>query len=461
MRQFSEACEEGACVIHVHVTEEDLRSFAAGTLDLARRRHVLSCLLSQCPRCRDIASRPTGEGSELYPPSSYDGIFARLLAKAPAFFERIQAEHAARERFLALVRPLNLSVDQILDRLMDEAVPARARADVLMALSFEQRAKDPGKMLMLALVARLIALNLPKSDAGAEYSPKEIADLQARAWGELANAYRVTEDHPGAENALSEAEAALSQGTGDLMIHARLLDVKASLRTDQRLFEEADDLLASAHTLYLEVGETHLAARAQISRGIGFRYDGRCAEAVAVLREAVGLLDSDRDPQLLAVGRQALLDAMTAKGDYAEAAEIYLKSGLREAFAGEPLNRLKVRWLEARLLAGLGKHRRAERAFAEVHGGFLEAGVDYEGALVALEYAGVLFEQSRYSEVEILAEEALETFELLKIGREAIKAVRTLHRAFAARRATQTLVREVVQFLERFDHRPNLRFKAP
>jgi tetratricopeptide (TPR) repeat protein len=179
-----------------------------------------------------------------------------------------------------------------------------------------------------------------------------------------------------------------------------------------------------------------------------------------MLREAVGLIDPVRDPQLLTIARQHFLFSLTANGEFAEAAELYLRSGLREAFAGEPLNRLKVRWLEARLHAGLGKVRRAENAFAEVHSGFLAAGVDYEGALAGLEYAGILFEQGRFNEVEDLAAEALETFELLAIGAEAVKAVRALHNAFVARRATQALVREVVQFLERFDRRPYLRFRG-
>jgi tetratricopeptide (TPR) repeat protein len=383
---------------------------------------------------------------------AYDGVFARLFDTAPALLARIRAENEARERFLALVRPLDLPFEEILDRL-DDTLPARARVDALLTLSFEQRARDPGKMLALALAARMIAVNLPLSKASAEYAPSEIADLQTRAWGELANAHRVAENHSAAEDALIQAAITRPRGSGDLLIVARLLDVEASLRTDQRRFEEADRLLHLVYDLYQEIGETHLAGRAQISRGIGLYYDGRYPEAVAMLREAVGLLDPVRDPQLLTIARQHFLFSLTANGELAEAAELYLRSGLREAFADEPLNRLKVRWLEARLHAGLGKPRRAEKAFAEVHSGFLAAGVDYEGALVGLEYAGILFEQGRFDEVEALAAEALETFELLAIGVEAVKAVQALHNAFIARRATQALVREVVQFLERFDRR--------
>lgn len=453
---------------HVHVTEEDLRRFAAAGLELARRQHILVRLLSDCPECSEMARRlveplPGGEAPApcFAPPAeaAYDGVFARLFGMAPALLARIRAENEARESFLALVRPLDLSFEEILDRL-DVTLPARARADALLTLSFEQRARDPRKMLALALTARTIAVNLSKVENGAEYAPSEIADLQARAWGELANAHRRNDNFSAAEDALTQAAVVRPSGSGDIMIVARLLDVEASLRTDQRRFDEADRLLHLVYNLYQKVGETHLAGRAQISRGVSLYYEGRYPEAVAMLREAVGLLDPDRDPQLLTIARQHFLFSLAANGEFVEAAELYLRSGLREAFAEEPLNRLKVRWLEARLHAGLGKPRRAESAFAEVHSGFLAAGVEYEGALVGLEYAGILFEQGRFNEVEALAGEALETFELLEIGTEAVKAVRALHNAFVARRATQALVREVVQFLERFDRRPYLRFRG-
>jgi len=452
-------------VTHVHVTDEDLRRFAAKGLELAHRQHILVRLLSQCPECREMASRlveplPNTKAPLVFPAeAAYEGVIARLFGAVPSLLARMRAENAAREGFLALVRPLDLSCEEILDRL-DDTLPARARADALLTLSFEQRARNPGKMLALAVAAQGIAGSLPGSAAGEEYAPTEIADLQARVWGEQANAYRVSEDHAAAEHALTQAALARPKGSGDPLIVARLLDVEASLRTDQRRFEEADRLLHLVQGLYQRAGEIHLAGRARISRGIGLHYDGRYPEAVAMLREAVGLLDPDRDPQLLAIARQHFLFSLTANGELAEAAELYLRSGLREAFAGEPLNRLKVRWLEARLNAGLGKVRRAEKAFAEVHGGFLAAGVDYEGALVGLEYAGVLFEQGRFDEVEARAGEALETFERLAIGAEAVKAVRALRNAFVARRATQALVREVVQFLERFDRRPHLRFRG-
>jgi tetratricopeptide (TPR) repeat protein len=337
-------------------------------------------------------------------------------------------------------------------------MPARAAVDALLALSFEERARDPWRMFQLADAARLAALSLPLADDAADYTPSERADLQARIWGELANAYRVNEEMPKAEHALARAEKVRTAGSGDLLLSARLLDIEASLRTDQRRYDEAHSLLDLVIELYKEVGETHLAGRALISQGSGLFYDGKAREAAALYRQALPLLDPRRDAHLLANAQQALLDAMTANGEYGEAAALLLKSGLREAFADEPVSFLKVRWLEGRIFAGLGKLERAATALGDARESFLDHGLDYEGALIGLEYASVLLQQGRLADVEELATEALEIFEMLEIQPEAVRAVAYLRKVCVARKATADLVREVVSFLQRLERRPGLRF---
>lgn len=449
-----------------HVTDQDLRLFVEGRLDASSRHRVLSHLLSNCPVCREKTAPLLEPEDSFAPPpstieeSTYDDVLDRCRAMLSDVEVRVLAEHDASACFLAQVRSLDLTAQEILDR-ADAAMPNRACIAVLLALSFEERARNPGKMLELALAAQTVLSMLVRSrEESSRYAPTEIADLQARTWGELGNAYRVNENHPASERALMEAATARAAGSEDPMLLARLLDIEASLRTDLRQFSEAYRLLDLVHGLYRQVGETHLAGRALISRGIGLHYDGYWEEAVAMLRQASTMLDGDRDPHLLATCRQALLDAMAANGDYAAAAELLLRSGLREAFAGEPLNLLKVRWLKGRIYTGLGKLQRAATALEEARQGFLAVGVDYEAALVNLELAGVLAQQGRLDEVEELAAEALETFEILDIGVEAVKAVRCLQEAFLAKQATLALVRDVVHFLERLDRHPHLRFQA-
>ncbi|HEX3528859.1 MAG TPA: hypothetical protein VH988_17505 [Thermoanaerobaculia bacterium] len=451
-----------------HVTEEEVQWFVDGTLAPERRRALLEHLLSRCSEClrRTAVLAPfCTEGDEPPPVSvsaadiaAYDDVVGRCFRVASAAAPRGRLEDEQRNAFLAKVGADD-SIEQILAK-ADPAMLIRPLVEALLTLSFTERARHPGRMLALARVAVTLAANLPRSKEAGLYSPKEAADLRARAWVELANAYRRNDDFPAADEALERAERLQAAGTGEPLLLARLLDVLASLRTDERRFEEAYVLLDLIYNIYMQIGESHFAGRALLNRGFGFfYYDGNLERAADTLRQSLSLLDPDRDPQLLAIARHNLLLTLAASGEYTEAAELLLRSGLREALP-EPLNQLKIRWLEARIYAGLGKHALAEGAFREIQAGFTSLCAEYEAALVRLELAGVLLhDPTRTEEIAHLADEAYATFEFLEVGREALRAVRCLQSAYRTGEATASLVREVVCFLERFEARPGLRFR--
>jgi tetratricopeptide (TPR) repeat protein len=459
-----------------HMTEEEVRWFVEGDLRPERRRALVAHLLAGCPAClrraaslapfldppdvEDEVAEPAPAEPSAAEAAAYDSVILRCGRAVSALAPRLWEEARQREAFLARVGDgRSLSIDAILRAGAELEMPTRPLVDALLALSFAERARHPGRMLALATVGANLAANLHLSAEAALYSPQEAADLAARAWGELANACRVGDKFSAAEEGLARAEAARAAGSGDLLVLARLLDLEASLRTDQRRFAEAYRLLDQAYEIYAEIGERHLAGRVLIKRGIGLFYDGDLEQAAGLFRRGLSLLDPDGDPQLIATGRQTLLYTLAAGGQYAEAAELLLRSGLREAFP-EPLNLLKVRWLEARIYAGLGKSGRAEGVFREILAEFTSAGVEYEAALVRLELAGVLLHTpARYEEVERQAAEAYQTFERLEVGPEALRAVAYLRKACRGRQATAALVREVVLFLERLEARPHLRFR--
>jgi tetratricopeptide (TPR) repeat protein len=459
-----------------HVTEEEVRWFVEGDLRPERRRALVAHLLAGCSEClRHTASLalyldPPDVDDEVAEPApvepsaaedaAYDAVILRCGQAVAALVPRFREEARQREAFLARVGDGRaLSIDAILRAAVEQDMPTRPLVDALLSLSFGERARHPGRMLALATVGANLAANLHLSSKAALYSPQEAADLAARACGELANAYRRNDRFSTAEETLVRAETARAAGSGDLLLRARLLDLQASLRTDQRRFEEAYRLLDQAYEIYAEIGERHLAGRALIKHGIGLFYDGDLEQAAGLLRRGLSRLEPDGDPQLVATARHTLLLTLAAGGQYTEAAELLLRSGLREAFP-EPLNRLKVRWLEARIYAGLGRRGRAEGAFREILAEFTEAGAESEAALVRLELAGVLLHTpSCYEEIERQAAEAYKTFERLDVGPEALRAVGYLRKACRARQATAALVREVVLFLERLEARPHLRFR--
>ena len=309
-------------------------------------------------------------------------------------------------------------------------------------------------MRLLAVAATVAARNLDPT----RYGRAAINDLSARSCAELANAYRLQDEFESAEEALARAEGFLADGSGDPLILARLLEVEVSLRSDQKRLDEALELLDVLHQLYVELGETHLAGQTLISQGINTAVDDRPAEAVPLFREGLGLLEPERDPRLAAIGRYGLLNALELCGEHREAGRLLRASGLREAFADDPQNLAKLRWLEGKIHAGLGKLWRAEQVLGEVRDGFLERGQGYDAALVGLDLAAVWLRQDNHAAVRELAEEILETFAALGIQREGVKAVRYLREACRREMATPALVQWVAAFLRRLEGQPQLRF---
>jgi tetratricopeptide (TPR) repeat protein len=288
--------------------------------------------------------------------------------------------------------------------------------------------------------------------------PGFIADLRARAFAELGNAYRLNLRFQDADAAFAQAREFLAAGSGDPALNAQVLDLAASLRSSQRRLDDAIALLEEVHSLYVEAGDSHLAGRALISKGINTHYQGHPREAVDLFERGLRLLDSERDPQLTAISQEVLLHALTDCGEYRQASVLLLQSGLREAFAAEPLNLLKLRWVEGKIHAGLGRPAKAERAFAEVRREFLRLGQVYDAALVGLELAAAWLRQGLPAQVRELAEEMYETFAELGVQPEAARALYFVREACLVQVVTVAMIERVRQFLERLPWHPGLRF---
>src|SRR5262249_3019976 len=155
-------------------------------------------------------------------------------------------------------------------------------------------------------------------------------------------------------------------GSGDPLLTGRIMDIHASLRMDERKLGDALDILGDLHRHYSACGETHLAGRALISRGIALHYDDRPREAVDSYWQGLAAIDRQREPKLVDQTNHALFTALVEAGEFHEARRLQLKSGLAQAFADDPLSLLKLRWVEGKIFAGTGKLRKAEEIFTEV-----------------------------------------------------------------------------------------------
>jgi hypothetical protein len=159
---------------------------------------------------------------------------------------------------------LALAPERREDRLrQDSRLHTWGLCELLLKKSLEGTAADPAGA---AALAELALAGADRLDPG-EHPAAVVADLKARAWAAAGEARRCQGDLAGAEVALRAAAGCLAQGTGDLLVEARLLEFEAALRRQQGRGGEAAALLKLAAARYRESGETLLLERVLAARG--------------------------------------------------------------------------------------------------------------------------------------------------------------------------------------------------
>ena len=231
---------------------------------------------------------------------------------------------------------------------------------------------------------------------------------------------------------------------GDRRILAQITDRTASLLWHQRRFEDAFALLDRIAQYYRGRGEDNLAARVLIKRGFITENSGDPRQALRLLLEAVTLLDSRADSGLRLAGVHNLLWCATELGLFPLVRRLLGKVRPLYGSSGNRLNLLRLRWVEGRVSAGLGSPEEAEAAFREVREGFLEAGLLFPASMVSLDLARLWLTQTRIAEIKGLAEELIESFRLLRVGREAIVSLLLLRRACEKERIVASEIAEAV-----------------
>jgi tetratricopeptide (TPR) repeat protein len=422
-----------------HPTWIELRDFWSGGLAAERVRAVVRHLLEGCEPCGALLSPhlkalfgfPLPE-EEMQYEDAYDAVLDRAFA---AVAERVSRPTGRLEWIRETLASPPLRRPSVAGVADPAAGPAGFEA--LLERCAAVRYEDPARMVDLARFAASLADRLDPR----QYGTKRVANLRCRAWTELANAYRVADRLREGLDALDTAAGAFVAGTADEAIGARLLDVQASLDSDRRSFAEALASLDVVHAVHLRRGDPHLAGRALLTKGLYAGYEGDAERAVELMAEGLALVDGQRDPGLMFGAVHNLARALMECGRYEEAREL-LRSN-RSTDCGGRVNRLKVRWLEGQIAAGLGELDGAERALAEVSRGFEEIDLRYKAALAALELAAVHLRQGRWDEARDRALGAVGVFAGLGIGREAMASVLVIRAAFERRIATAALLESV------------------
>jgi tetratricopeptide (TPR) repeat protein len=455
-----------------HPTQQALEEFLLGQLPAAEMRNVLRHLLTGCALCQQVTAglwEPEAESfedplaleeiegtSELF--DEYDKVFDRV-------FERVAAKEvlAARERetgrelFNELVQ--HPTARQHLLVRNSARFRHRMLCEHLLQESFKAGFQDVARSLELARLAVALADLLPEEVCG---GVEGLDSLRARAWGQLGNALRINQDLPSAERAFETvAELLLQPGRIGLLDKARVLDLLASLRRDQRRFAEASQILDRVGSIYRRLGQWHLLGRVLQQKSVVAGEAGDSEEEISLLRRALDLLDPQEEPRTFLAARHNLICALVQSGRSREAFALLFHTRPLYLKTGDRMNLLRLRWVEGAVAQGLNRIEQAEAAFREVRDAFLDLGLPYDAALAALDLASVYILQGRGSEVCRIAEETLAVFQANNMHREAIAALSFFCAAARMEEAGADLVRRVSTFLKAARNNPELRFAAP
>ncbi|MGH7484585.1 MAG: helix-turn-helix domain-containing protein, partial [bacterium] len=308
--------------------------------------------------------------------------------KAPALWQRLE-RHSSSRRLLLVER--------------SHEFRNWALCEFVCEISLKAAADSADQALELALLARRIA----------ELAPGEKAwrhRLLAYALCHFANALRVGGQLPAADDAFAQAKAlweASGKDAPEILSGGRVLSLEASLRIDQRRLPEALELINRALPAALEGERKNLLLQLEHVLNLSGDFEG----AIIVLQEISQLVSQKTEPRVF-YGVQFNLTVNLVEAGRPEEAESFLR-GLRELAArlGNGLDELRLRWLEGRVAAGLGRTEEALVSLAWVREEFTTRRIAYDAALATLDLAVLYLATGRISETRMFARRLVWVFE--------------------------------------------------
>jgi tetratricopeptide (TPR) repeat protein len=317
---------------------------------------------------------------------------------------------------------------------------ASAIAAYLCHESERAAADDAPRALKLAHLALKVAQLLPKEGRRGRRA-------RAYCWGFIGNAQRVRNKLAAAEQAFAEARRLWrAAGPGDAapFSEARILDLEASLRRAQRQFREA----LALHGRALAAGGASDASWILLNRSATLEQMGDPEGAIDALRQAVLHVDGEREPRNLCVLKFNLAASLVDLGRPAEAEPLLPEIRALAERLDKAHDRARLRWLEGRVAAGLGRREEAIAILGEVVRAFLDLELPYDLALVTLDLAALLAEEGRPAEVKALADLAAPVFQAESIHREALACYLLFRDAAEREEATAELARQLAERLK-------------
>lgn len=280
--------------------------------------------------------------------------------------------------------------------------------------------------------------------------------IRCRALAYEANMQRVAGRLKEARQTFEEAKQLAKSGSDPwgLLDPGRLPDLEASLCRAERRFEPALKL----HDQAIALGRH--PAHALVNKASTLAVMGEYERAVEALQKAGPRLDREAEPRLWYQQRFNLSVAYLHLGRHADASALLQDVRDVAAELGDDIFLLRVRWLEGRIEAGLGRRAAALLFLLQAQEGFEKREMFYDVALAGMERAELLLKEGRTAEVKATALELAKVFGKEGVHAEAEKALRLFQEAAEREAATAELAGRVLAFLFRAQNDPGLRFAA-
>jgi len=412
-----------------HLSLETLAKWLSGGLEHEDvLRLVIPHFLERCPACREQREE-----------------IARLQREVGHWNEEVVVLEG-REAPELWARLAESSYAQQLQKVEeDEELHTWGFCQLLLRKSREAVFHDPGKAVELANLALRIVRHL-----GEAYDSNWVRDLRARCFAYLGNARRVLGELRSADDAFVKAERCLSRSSsGNPEVQAEILDLKSSLRRAQRRLDEALELADRALELYRELGDRHGLGKALLQKAKILEGRGNFTQAAELLVHSAEEIDPASEPRLAVYFRFNLAVCLLQAGQPTEAEKLLpeLRRVLQES--SQPLDLVRLQWVEGNVHLALRRLGPAEAAFREVQREFLDRRMGYDAALVSLDLALLYAQENCTEDLKRLSAELMPIFESRDVHREAIVALLMFQRACEEEKLTVALVRKFAEYLRR------------
>jgi tetratricopeptide (TPR) repeat protein len=434
-----------------HVSADLFRRFLDGKVAKQEAKRIVRHLIHGCEDCLALSSRIVAEAGYWFPKrglvseAEYEDAFASAFRFA-----------TAEERRAALARVRGWGQWAPLERFLPEERLQTVLAEkhfhhwgfyrALLDAARRYSRTDPREAVNIVSLAMTVAELLDAATIG---GPQALGDLRAMASGNMGNVKRLAGDLDGAREALNNAWALLEEGSGDPLERAHLLSLDASYARTVGEFEMAESILRDALHIYRSAGDLHMQGRILIQMGDAIGYINP-ARGIEYIEEALGLVNTSREPRLELCAQHDLAFFLTDAGRPEEALAVFDRARPLYKQFPDDWAQLRQTWMEGKIARGFNHLEEASQIYRQVWEVLRDRELTYDLLMVSLDLAECYVASGHYATAARFAAEVYEVMRGSQVNHYTMAAWLVLRNAIELHEATDILKQVRRHYLRHF-----------